>query len=152
MAKRTRWVWPPESFCVRWSATSPRPVISSTSSTSNGAGYSDAIIAISSRTLRSRMSSPVWSIAPTAPAAIASCGLRPNSDTVPPSGGSRPSIMSIVVDFPAPLGPSSATVSPCSISTSTSRTAWTGPLGPRNVLDRPDRLMPAAVCASMPAG
>ena len=98
------------------------------------------------------MSSPVCSIAPTAPAAIASRGVRPNTDTVPSSGGSRPSSMSIVVDLPAPLGPRSATVSPCLISTSTLRTAWIGPLGPRNVLVRPDSSMPAAVCASMLPG
>ena len=35
--------------------------------------------------------------------------------------------MSIVVDLPAPLGPSSATVSPTSIDTSMPRTACTEP-------------------------
>ena len=45
--------------------------------------------------------------------------------------------MSIVVDLPAPLGPSRATVSPGAIAMSTPRTAWTGPAGSRNVLCRP---------------
>ena len=111
-AARTRCVWPPESFCVRWSAKASAPVSASTSSSAIGSGYSDAIIPTSSRTVRSRSSEPVWSIAPTMPAAIASSGVRPNSDTVPASGRSSPSSMSIVVDLPAPLGPSSATVSP----------------------------------------
>ncbi len=39
--------------------------------------------------------------------------------------------MSIVVDLPAPLGPSSAAVSPGAIATSIPRTAWIGPAGPR---------------------
>ncbi len=37
-AKRTRWVCPPESFCVRCAAISASPVSSSVSSTSSGAG------------------------------------------------------------------------------------------------------------------
>jgi hypothetical protein len=77
------------------------------------------------------MSWPVWSIAPMRPPATASAGGIPNSDTPPSSGSSRPSSMSIVVDFPAPLGPSSATVDPASMATSTPRTAWTGPSGVR---------------------
>ncbi len=45
--------------------------------------------------------------------------------------------MSIVVDFPAPLGPSSATVSPPAIETSIPRTARTGPAGPRQDFTSP---------------
>ena len=42
--------------------------------------------------------------------------------------------MSIVVDLPAPFGPSSATVSPAAIEMSMPRTARTGPWGPRKDL------------------
>ena len=80
----------------------------------------------SSRTLRSRSRSPVCSMAPTSPASTAARGERPNNVTSPPSGWVRPSIMSIVVDLPAPLGPSSATVSPGAIEMSMPRTACTG--------------------------
>ena len=45
--------------------------------------------------------------------------------------------MSIVVDLPAPFGPSSATVSPAAIEKSIPRTAWIGPCGPRKVFARP---------------
>ncbi len=124
-AKRTRWVSPPESFCVRRSAKPSAPVSSRTSSTGIGEGYSEAIIVISSRTLRSRSSEPVCNIAPTAPSATASEGERPNSVTLPSSGASRPRSMSIVVDLPAPLGPSRATVSPAAMPTSMPRTAST---------------------------
>ena len=121
------------------------PVSSSTSSTSSGAGYSDAIIATSSRTERSRMSEPpVCSIAPMRPPSTAARGERPSTDTVPASGSSSPSSMSIVVDFPAPLGPSSATVSPASMSTSMPRTACTSPPGVRNDFVRPCSRMPVA--------
>ena len=105
------------------------PVRASTSSTASGSGYSEAIIAISSRTERSRISAPVCSMAPTAPASIASRGVRPNKETLPPSGRSSPSSMSIVVDLPAPFGPSSATVSPRAMSTSIPFTASTTPRG-----------------------
>ena len=54
-----------------------------------GCGYSEAIIATSSRTERSRISEPVCSIAPIAPSSIASSGGRPNSETVPASGASQ---------------------------------------------------------------
>ena len=37
-ANRTRWVWPPESLCVRWPAIAVSPVTSSASSTSIGSG------------------------------------------------------------------------------------------------------------------
>src|SRR5271170_3742132 len=67
---------------------------------------------------------------PTAPCATASAGERPNTDTLPASGASSPSSMSIVVDLPAPLGPSSATVSPAAMRTSTPLTALIGPWGP----------------------
>src|SRR3954452_18554988 len=83
------------------------------------------------------MRDPVGSIAPTAPASIAPAGLRPKTDTLPLSGTLRPSSMSSVVDLPAPLGPSNATVCPAGIDTSTSRTACTRPPGAGNDLARP---------------
>ena len=51
--------------------------------------------------------------------------------------------MSIVVDLPAPLGPSSATVSPGRIVTSIPLTAGTGPPGPRYVFFSPWMSIPA---------
>ena len=81
----------------------------------------------SSRTLRYSISAPVCSIPPTAPAATASDGAIPNSDTVPASGRVRPSTISIVVVLPAPFGPSRATVSPGAMARSTERTARTPP-------------------------
>src|SRR3954452_3247786 len=100
------------------------------------------------------MSDPVWSIAPTAPASIASAGLRPKTDTLPLSGTLRPSSMSSVVDLPAPLGPSSATVCPAGIDTSTARTAWTRPPGAGNDLARPLSSMLRSLegVADMPTG
>ncbi len=50
--------------------------------------------------------------------------------------------MSIVVDLPAPFGPSSATVSPGATETSSSRTACTGPCGVAKDLARPSSRMP----------
>jgi hypothetical protein len=45
--------------------------------------------------------------------------------------------MSIVVDLPAPFGPSSATISPARIETSTPRTALTTPFGAWNDFTSP---------------
>ena len=114
-ANRTRCVCPPDSRWVRCRAKPVAPVSSSTSSTGNGFGYSAAIMPTSSRTDRSRISEPTCSMAPIRPRLTASRGAVPNTDTVPASGGSRPSSMSMVVDLPAPLGPSSVTVSPDAI-------------------------------------
>ena len=81
----------------------------------------------SSRTLRYSMSAPVCSMPPTTPAATASAGDIPKSETWPESGRVRPSTMSIVVVLPAPFGPRSATVSPGAMVRSMARTAWTAP-------------------------
>ena len=91
-------------------------------------------MAISSRTLRSWIRPPVCSIAPTSPSATASLAVFPNNDTDPASGVVKPSSMSIVVDFPAPFGPRSATVSPGAIETSTPCD------GPDDRVARPERL------------
>ena len=50
--------------------------------------------------------------------------------------------MSMVVDLPAPFGPSSATVSPGAIVMSTPRTACTGPFGDLKVFVSPESTMP----------
>ena len=65
--------------------------------------------------------------APTPPRAMALAGEAPSSRTVPSSGRSRPSSMSMVVDFPAPLGPRSATTSPRRMVRSRPSTAVTAP-------------------------
>ncbi len=53
--------------------------------------------------------------------------------------------MSIVVDLPAPFGPSRATVSPAAIETSMPRTACTVPCSPAKDFVRPLRVTPPAV-------
>ena len=53
--------------------------------------------------------------------------------------------MSIVVDLPAPLGPSSATISPARMEMSTPRTASTMPCGVLKDFSRPRSSMPGAV-------
>src|SRR5690242_2488603 len=67
------------------------------------------------------------SIAPTLPARTARAGVVPNSSTVPESGADRPSSMPMVVDFPAPLGPSRATVCPGRMVRLSPSTACTAP-------------------------
>ncbi len=57
--------------------------------------------------------------------------------------------MSTVVVLPAPLGPSSATVSPGVMEMFTSRTACTGPWGVLKVLCNPCSSMPPAGRASV---
>ena len=76
--------------------------------------------------------------------AIASAGERPSTDTLPASGSASPSSMSIVVDLPAPLGPSSATISPARIEMSTPRTASTVPCGVLKDFSRPRSSTPGA--------
>ena len=90
------------------------------------------------------MRPPVCSIAPTSPSATASLAVFPNNDTDPASGVVKPSSMSIVVDFPAPFGPRSATVSPGAIETSTPWTARTIESPDPNDLTRPRSSTPAA--------
>ena len=90
-----------------------------------------------SRTVSSRISAPIWSMAPTAPGGDGRAGAMPKRVAVPRSGGRSPSIMSMVVDLPAPFGPSSATVWPRGIERLTPRTARTGPAGPRNDFSSP---------------
>ena len=113
IAKRTRCVCPPESFCVRRSAMSVIPVSSSTSSTSNGVrverGHhrdelahrevADQRAGLEHRADRARVDGRLRRPSRTR----TRCRRRASS---------RPSSMSIVVDLPAPFGPSSATVSP----------------------------------------
>lgn len=92
-----------------------------------GRGYVAATNVISSRTVTRGMALPSCSMAPTRPARTALSGVPPNSRTDPVPGGSSPSSMLRVVDFPAPLRPSSATVPPAAISRSSPSTARTAP-------------------------
>ena len=91
IAKRTRWVWPPDSFSVRRSAMSARPVIASTSSTGRGVGIQrrGQVDELADRELaderaglehrrRSRRRRPLRP------------GVMPNSDTVPLVGPGEP--------------------------------------------------------------
>ena len=75
-AKRTRWVCPPESFCVRCAPASARPAQLEDLVDIERIGTSEAAIATSSRTDRSRISAPVCSIAPIQPASIAALERR----------------------------------------------------------------------------
>ncbi len=101
----------------------------------------EAISRTVSSTLRSASSPPVWRTAETRPASTAARGCRPITSTVPAVGSVRPRIMSSVVVFPAPFGPSSATTSPAPIVRSMSSTAVMEPCGVRNVRLREARRM-----------
>ena len=90
-------------------------------------GYSDATIVISSRTERSRIKRARLQHDADGTGLDGVTGDMPNSSTWPRSGRVSPSIMSIVVDLPAPFGPSRATVSPGATERSTPWTACTAP-------------------------
>ncbi len=49
---------------------------------------------------------------------------RPVKATVPRAGGTRPEMDLSVVDFPAPLAPSSVTIEPSGTSKETPLSAW----------------------------
>jgi len=80
-----------------------------------------------SRTVMSLSSPAVCMTAATRPREIALRGDWPSTLTVPAVGSDSPRIMSMVVVFPAPLGPRKATISPGWISRSMPRTACTDP-------------------------
>ena len=82
------------------------------SSSSSGAGYRERIIASSSTIWTPGIMPPSWSIAPTLAWATADPGFEPKTSMLPASGTDSPRSMEMVVVLPAPLGPSSATVSP----------------------------------------
>jgi hypothetical protein len=63
---------------------------------------------------------PTWSMAPTFPDAMADRGSVPRTETSPSWGRWSPRTMEMAVDFPAPLGPRRARVSP----RATSRSRW----------------------------
>ena len=103
------------------------PARASASATGIGFGYMLAMKNTSSRTVTRGIGLPSWSIAPTSPARTARSGVRPKSRTSPASGSFRPSSRLMVVDLPAPLRPSSATVSPRPMASSAPSTARTAP-------------------------
>src|SRR3954466_6134737 len=127
IAKRSRCCSPPEHFATRRSAMPVIPALSSTSSTGLVSANRLAVYCTVSRTVRSLSRPPVCITAATSPRAIAWRGCIPRTSTSPVVGRDRPRIMSIVVVFPAPLGPRNATISPGSISRSMPRTACTRP-------------------------
>ena len=69
----------------------------------------------------------------------ATCRGRPNHSTLPPSTSTSPSMPLTSVDFPEPLGPSTATTSPASISRSARAASWLP------YPNRPSRTLIAAV-------
>ncbi len=71
MAKRTRWVCPPDSLSAFWSANSSMFARLSSSSTGVGLGWIFVMNVSSSRTVTSLSSPPDWSIAPTWPETMA---------------------------------------------------------------------------------
>lgn len=52
---------------------------------------------------------------------------RPSSRMRPPDGGTRPVMAFSRLDFPAPLAPTMATVSPSATQRSTPKRAWADP-------------------------
>jgi hypothetical protein len=89
----------------------------------SGCGYRRLTNATSSPTRAVTGNPEVWSRAPTRPPAMASRGSSPSVRMDPLVGFRRPSIRLIAVDFPAPFGPSRATVCPIGMSMLTPRRA-----------------------------
>ena len=127
IANRSRCCSPPEHLPTLRSASPVMPACARTSSTGWVSAKRLAVYATVSRTVRSLSRPPVCMTAETSPRAMACRGRKPSTSTVPAVGLERPSIMSMVVVLPAPLGPRKATISPCSISRSMPRTACTEP-------------------------
>lgn len=141
--KRTRWISPPEHVEIFRSASSlmlARAMHLSTSASRNR----PPTMCIRSRTVRSGSMPPDCMTAETSPAWAAVIGSSPKMRALPESGPSSPRARSIVVDFPAPLGPRKATTSPRSMVNETSSTAvMVPPLGARNVFVRDSRRIAA---------
>ena len=79
------------------------------------------------RTRWSGRSAPAWSMVPMSPVRVAVTGSVPSTRTAPASGVASPTIISMAVVLPAPLGPSRATISPGRISRSRPSRARTCP-------------------------
>src|SRR5258705_14024160 len=72
-------------------------------------------------------------------------------DTVPRSGGVRPQSIATVVDLPAPLGPSSPTISPLFASRETPATATLAPYDfQRSVASSIGGLCRTPLCTALP--
>ena len=124
-AKRARLASPPDSLLSFVDALSVRPATARSSPTGADRVYRRRASVTKSRTVVLGRNMSSCSIAPIRPSAIARAGVMPNNSTRPRSGGTSPSIRLIVVDLPAPFGPSSAIVSPLPIVRSIPRTAST---------------------------
>ena len=127
IAKRTRWDWPPERALIRLGMSSAMSAPSTTSAIGIGCACREWSIRSMVRTLWSGSSAPACSIVPISPVRVAVVGSVPSTRTLPCSGVASPTIISMAVDFPAPFGPSSATISPGRISRSSPSRARTSP-------------------------
>ena len=127
MANRSRCCWPPEHLVTLRSPMSAMPARCITESTDAWWTKSDPVSSSVSRTLMSLSSPAVCMTAATRPLAMALRGDWPSTLTVPAVGSDNPRIMSMVVVFPAPLGPRNATISPGRMVRSMPRTACTDP-------------------------
>src|SRR5690242_3324136 len=142
-ATASRCCSPPDSFPAGRCATGPSPTASSSpaarlrrAASRPRAGRCANMMLPTAVSYGSRLRAGVCSTTPiscsrrSAPAGADSApGLRPCTSTVPAVGRSRPASSHSRVDLPAPLGPSSATVSPLAIARSTPRSAvisWPG--------------------------
>ena len=135
----TRWRCPPDRADGRWPARSARPTCASNSTALRRAAPGErpaksAGSSTFSRALSSSMRWKAWKTKPislrriSANARSLSRSIRPpRSRNSPPDGRSSPPRRWSNVDFPQPLGPITATVSPRAISRSMPSTARTSP-------------------------
>ena len=112
-ANRTRWASPPDSVSARRFTRSARPARSRIAARGDGLGYRPRARSTSSPTLRpGRQAAPTGASRRPGRNARRRAVPRPSVRARPADGSSRPSMMPMAVVLPAPLGPSSATVSP----------------------------------------
>ena len=135
----TRWRWPPDKAEGRNDARSARPTCSSRSAARRRAARGERPASNSgSSTFSTAVHSSIrwnaWKTKPTAVRRIRASAFSPNpsmrrpaSESAPPEGRSSPPNRCSSVDFPQPLGPITATVSPEATSRSTPSTARTSP-------------------------
>lgn len=112
MANFSRCAWPPDIRSTRRRAIARSPASSRASSVRSGAGYIRLVSSTSSAAVTPGISPQSCSMAAIRPPATATRGLLPAMVTLPLSAGSRPISSDTTVLFPAPFGPSSATMRP----------------------------------------
>jgi hypothetical protein len=125
----TRWRMPSEKVPTRRSAASATPTSRSTSSTRDRA--SPAASAIHRRCARALRPGCMHRGSSSAPTVRSGDGrsryARPATVTDPAVGASRPSVIRIVVDLPAPFAPRKPVTAPGATSNDRSSTASTAP-------------------------